>query len=143
MATQFSVWDYVVFASMLLISSVIGIYYGCKGKQNSTKEYLTAGQSMHWIPICISLLVSWLSAVSLMGIPSEVYTYGVQYYVVIFSLPFIMAISATVYAPMFYELRLTSANEVSFLGIISLALQFRYKNVNKIIMQAYKLLAGI
>ena len=113
MASQFSVWDYVIFAAMLLICSVIGIYYGYKGKQNSTKEYLTAGQSIHWIPICVSLLVSFISAISLMGMPSEVYTYGVQYLVVVFSFVFVMAISSTIYAPLFYELRLTSANEVS------------------------------
>ena len=39
--------DYLVFAGMLTISAVIGIYYACVGgKQSTTDEFLMAGRNM-------------------------------------------------------------------------------------------------
>eukprot|EP00112_Aurelia_sp_Birch-Aquarium-sp1_P003761 Seg1422.13 transcript_id=Seg1422.13/GoldUCD/mRNA.D3Y31 product="Sodium-coupled monocarboxylate transporter 2" protein_id=Seg1422.13/GoldUCD/D3Y31 len=111
MAETLSVADYLVFALMLLLSSAIGIYYGWKGKQTSTKEYLTAGGSMHWMPISISLLASFVSAVALMGIPSEIYTYGIEYFITYLSFVAMLMLSAQVYAPIFYQTKVTSANE--------------------------------
>ena len=80
---KFSVVDYVVFSVMLLISAAIGVWYGCGpgGKQETTKEYLLADKKMRIVPVAISLLVSYLSAITLLGVPSEIYTYGAQYYV--------------------------------------------------------------
>ena len=107
-----SVWDYIVFGLMLVLSSAVSLYYGYKGKQKSTKEYLTASGSMHWMPISISLMATFLSAIALMGMPSEVYTYGVQYFVSYFSVIAMVLSSALIYAPIFYKTQVTSANEV-------------------------------
>jgi len=106
-----SVWDYLVFVLMLILSSAIGIYYGYKGRQKSTKEYLTASGSMHWLPISVSLLASFLSAIALMGIPSEIYTYGIQYFITYLSFVAMLLLSAWIYAPIFYQTKVTSANE--------------------------------
>jgi len=106
-----SVWDYLVFGLMLVLSSAIGIYYGYKGRKQSTKEYLTASGNMHWLPISISLMASFLSAIALMGMPAEVYTYGAQYMVSFLSSVFIVLSSALIYAPIFYKTQVTSANE--------------------------------
>ena len=43
----FSVWDYVVFGVVLVVSASIGVYYGCTGgKQSTTREFLMADRSM-------------------------------------------------------------------------------------------------
>ena len=118
MAAGLSVWDYVVFGVMLASSSIIGIYYGCKAKKRSTKEYLIAGGSMHWFPISMSLLASYFSAVGLMGIPAEVYTYGVSFIFRLIGFATSMIIAAHVYAPIFCKSRITSANEVFDLEFI-------------------------
>eukprot|EP00112_Aurelia_sp_Birch-Aquarium-sp1_P018255 Seg4332.2 transcript_id=Seg4332.2/GoldUCD/mRNA.D3Y31 product="Sodium-coupled monocarboxylate transporter 2" protein_id=Seg4332.2/GoldUCD/D3Y31 len=110
-AVSLSVWDYLVFGLMLLLSSSIGIYYGYKGKQTTTREYLIASGSMHWIPISISLIASFISAIALMGIPSEVYTYGIEYIVSFFGYVIILLLAAQIYAPIFYQTKVTSANE--------------------------------
>ena len=57
----FSWADYVVFASMLVISAGIGVYYGfCKKQQktpeNSADEFLIGGGKMKTIPVALSLL---------------------------------------------------------------------------------------
>lgn len=111
---RFSVVDYVVFAVMLLLSALIGIWYGCGpgGKQNTTAEYLLGDRQMKSWPIAISILVSFLSAISLLGLPGEIYTYGTQFYVVVLSYVLICTATSTVYIPMFRRIKITSVNEV-------------------------------
>ena len=64
----FSVWDYVVFGGVLAISAAIGIYYGCTGgRQRTTAEFLMADRKMHVLPVTLSLLASFMSAITLLG----------------------------------------------------------------------------
>ena len=117
---RFSVVDYVVFSIMLLISALIGIWYGCGpgGKQKTTAEYLLANRKMRYFPVAISLLVSYLSAITLLGVPSEIYTYGAQYYVLIVSYFIICGTVAIIFVPMFRRVNITCANEVRFTSIL-------------------------
>lgn len=112
---RFSVVDYVVFSVMMLISALIGIWYGCGpgGKQKTTAEYLLGDRKMSNWPVAISLLVSYLSAITLLGVPSEIYTYGGQYYVLILSYFIICGTVAIIFVPMFRRVNITCANEVS------------------------------
>ena len=112
---SFSILDYVLFGLMLAVSSVIGIYFACGGKQSSTKEYLMAGKDMTWFPLFVSLMASYLSAITLLGVPSEIYTYGIQYLCLILSYPILVCCAAFIYCPIFYRLNVTSSNEVCFL----------------------------
>ncbi|XP_012565084.2 sodium-coupled monocarboxylate transporter 1 isoform X1 [Hydra vulgaris] len=107
----FSIPDYLVFAATLMISSIIGLYFACGGKQTNTKEYLMAGREMHWFPLFVSLLASYLSGVTLLGVPSEIFTYGIQYIVLCLSYVFIVLISSTIFLPIFYKLQMVSSNE--------------------------------
>lgn len=54
----FDVFDYIVFAAMLIISSLIGVYFAffAKVKQNTTSEYLMGGKTMGIFPISMSLI---------------------------------------------------------------------------------------
>ncbi|XP_046852724.1 sodium-dependent multivitamin transporter-like [Xenia sp. Carnegie-2017] len=109
---SFHAVDYVVFGLMLLVSAGIGIYHGCTGgKQRTTNEYLLGNRSMKTFPIAISLLASYLSAITLLGVPSEVFTYGAQYTVLLFSYFFLTATAAVIFVPIFHNLHLTSAHE--------------------------------
>ena len=111
---KFSIPDYVVFSLMMAVSAGIGLWYGCGpgGKQKTTKEYLLADRQMRIWPVAISLLVSYLSAITLLGVPSEIYTYGAQYYVLILSYFIICSAVAIVFVPMFHRVNVTCANEV-------------------------------
>jgi len=111
---RFVVWDYVVFAIILGIASVIGLYYGCTGnKQSSTSEFLMAGRSMSVLPVALSLLASFMSAILLLGTPAEIAIYGTQYWMVCISYLFVIPIAAYVFIPVFYRLELTSVFEVT------------------------------
>ena len=111
---RFSAVDYVVFSIMLLISALIGVWYGCGpgGKQTTAEYHLGDRQMKNW-PVAISILVSSLSAITILGIPGEIYTYGTQFSVVIFSYVLVYAAVCTVYIPMFRRIKITSVNEVN------------------------------
>lgn len=60
--------DYLVFALLLLFSLGIGLFYAFRDRQiKSTSEYLMAGKSMSIAPVTLSLLASFMSAITLLG----------------------------------------------------------------------------
>jgi hypothetical protein len=72
---KFGVVNYVVFAAMLFISAVIGAYFWWRGQKN-TEEFLMAGRSMGTFPMTLSLIASFMSAITLLGTPAEMYVSG-------------------------------------------------------------------
>lgn len=56
--TQFFGWlDFTLFVLMLVLSTMIGIYFGFWGKKEDTpKEYLHGGKTMSTIPVAVSLV---------------------------------------------------------------------------------------
>ncbi|XP_063953967.1 sodium-dependent multivitamin transporter-like [Lytechinus pictus] len=108
----FTAIDYVVFISMLVASIITGLYHAfAGGGQKTTSSYLLADRSMSAFPIALSTAVSFLSAITLLGIPSEIYTYGVQYWWTSFSFIIKMSITAVIFIPVYYGLGLISAYE--------------------------------
>ena len=107
---KFGILNYVIFVAMLLISAGIGVFYWWKGQKN-TEEFLLASRSMGTIPMTMSLVASFMSAITLLGVPAEVYTAGTQYIAVILSYPFVMAAVAHFYLPVYDELRVSTSYE--------------------------------
>ncbi|PSN35450.1 Sodium-coupled monocarboxylate transporter 1 [Blattella germanica] len=108
---RFGLIDYIVFAFMLLICVVIGIYYGfCAGK-TSEAEYLMGGRKMKTFPVAMSLIASFISGITLLGTPTEVYLYGVQYCYISISVIAMAVVVAIAYLPVFHDLKLTSTYE--------------------------------
>uniref|UniRef100_A0AAY4B381 Sodium-dependent multivitamin transporter n=1 Tax=Denticeps clupeoides TaxID=299321 RepID=A0AAY4B381_9TELE len=107
---HFSTVDYVIFALLLVASSGIGLFYAFSGgRQRTTQEFLLADRSMSCLPVSLSLLATFQSAVAILGAPSEIYTHGTQYWFLGCSYFLGLLIPAHVFIPVFYRLRLTSA----------------------------------
>lgn len=53
---KFNAVDYIMFIVMMLLSALIGVYYGCYKKQDSVSEYLHGGKNMGVFPIAMSLI---------------------------------------------------------------------------------------
>ncbi|XP_060567687.1 sodium-dependent multivitamin transporter-like, partial [Ruditapes philippinarum] len=104
--------DYAVFGTTLAISASIGIFYAIKDRnKNTTEEYLLAGRSMHPLPVAMSLLSSFISAITILGTPAEVYVYSTMYWWI--SVAFIITAigAAHIFIPVFYNLGITSVFE--------------------------------
>ncbi|KAG7244221.1 hypothetical protein INR49_004294 [Caranx melampygus] len=109
---HFTTVDYVIFALLLVASAGIGLFYAFSGgRQRTTQEFLMADRSMSCLPVSLSLLATFQSAVAILGAPSEVYTFGTQYWFLGCSYFLGLLIPAHVFIPVFYRLRLSSAYE--------------------------------
>lgn len=77
------------------------------------QEYFIASRSMSIMPVAIALVVSFMSAVTLLGVSAENYTYGTQF--VVINLSYLIGTPIVCYGflPVFYKLQATSAYEVS------------------------------
>ncbi|OAD54198.1 Putative sodium-dependent multivitamin transporter [Eufriesea mexicana] len=104
--------DYAVIVVTMIISSAIGVYYRLTGgKQRSTEEYFMANRTMRVAPVAIGLMVSYLSAVSVLGVSSENYVYGTQYAVINISYGLATPVVAYLYLPIFFKIGKASAFE--------------------------------
>ncbi|KAF6211056.1 hypothetical protein GE061_014169 [Apolygus lucorum] len=117
MSALFGIVDYAVFGAMLVLSTLVGIYFAfiAKKKQNNTSQYLMGGKEMGVFPISMSLIASYISGISLIGLPAEMYVYGTMYSMVIVSEVFVSFTMAYIYIPVFYNLQITSTYE--YLGM--------------------------
>ena len=60
--------DYFVFSCFILASLLIGVYVACSAKRgHSTGEFISGGGSMPLIPTMLSLVVSYISAIIILG----------------------------------------------------------------------------
>uniref|UniRef100_A0A8C0EQ39 Solute carrier family 5 member 8 n=1 Tax=Bubo bubo TaxID=30461 RepID=A0A8C0EQ39_BUBBB len=109
---SFTVWDYVVFAAMLVISAVIGVYYAfVGGGQKTSKDFLMGGRSMSALPVALSLTASFMSAVTVLGTPAEIYRYGAIFCIFAITYGLVVLCSAEIFLPVFYKLGITSTYE--------------------------------
>ncbi|EDV35857.1 uncharacterized protein Dana_GF12676 [Drosophila ananassae] len=108
----FDGWDAAVLISILAVSALIGIYYRYTGgKQKTTQEYLMADQSMTTFPVSFSLMASFMSAITLMGVSKESYEFGTMFCVINISYWISTPIAANIFLPVFYKMRITSVYE--------------------------------
>ncbi|EDW00395.1 sodium-coupled monocarboxylate transporter 1 [Drosophila grimshawi] len=114
--------DYLVFSLMLAICAFIGIYFclqmrresrqlkasGSEEAAKSAASYLVGGRKMKIFPISMSLIASFISGITLLGTPTEVYLYGCQYMYIMGSLVLMGFCMYYIFLPVFHELNLIS-----------------------------------
>ncbi len=109
----FHITDYIIFILSLVISTVIGIFHALKDKhKQNTNDFLLGGQDMPLFPVALSLLASFLSAVSVLGIPAEIYYNGTMYWLIMIGSVIALFMAAHAFLPVFHRLQITSINEV-------------------------------
>ncbi|KAM5194488.1 sodium/iodide cotransporter isoform 2-T2 [Mantella aurantiaca] len=105
----FSLWDYGVFAVMLLGSTGIGLFYALfRGGQKTADDFFTGGRSMSAVPVGLSLAASFMSAVQVLGVPAEAYRYGAKFLQMCLGQMLNSLITAYLFMPVFYRLGITS-----------------------------------
>ena len=105
--------DFLIFALTIVGSVAIGIYYAIREKHKTTEDYLLAGRKMNILPAAMSLMISYLSAITLLGDAAENYFYGITFLLYIFPAIISILLTAFIFVPLFYPLQITSIQEVS------------------------------
>uniref|UniRef100_A0A8C6J1C0 Uncharacterized protein n=1 Tax=Melopsittacus undulatus TaxID=13146 RepID=A0A8C6J1C0_MELUD len=127
---KFVAWDYVVFAGLFLVCASIGVFFAVKERKKKTsKEFLVGGRQMTCGPIAFSLTSSFMSAVTVLGTPSEVYRYGASFVLFFLSYALVIIFTAELFLPVFYRSGITSTYEyleLRFNKIVRLAATLIY-----------------
>ncbi|XP_044735644.1 sodium-coupled monocarboxylate transporter 1-like [Chrysoperla carnea] len=110
-ATNFTWIDFTIFILLLCVCLLVGIYFGFFNVSENAQDYLVGGRSMSVIPISLSLVASFISGISLLGIPTEIYLYGIQYVYIAFGIISMGVVMSIVYVPVLHQLQLTSSYE--------------------------------
>ncbi|EZA59529.1 hypothetical protein DMN91_010796 [Ooceraea biroi] len=108
---NFSMPDYIVFAAMLIACGGVGVYFGFVKKSSGEDEYLVGGRNMKTFPVSLSLIASFISGISLLGTPTEIYVHGTSYLFICCAVVAVTIVLSTVYLPVFHDLKLTSTYE--------------------------------
>lgn len=117
---RFAWSDYVLFVIMLMICVVIGIYFGfIEKKQNTEDEYLVGNRQMPIIPVAFSLVASFISGITFVGLPTEIYSFGIQYLYISFGVMLMGFFMSTFYLPVFHGLNITSTYEVRKCALVT------------------------
>ncbi|GAB1293279.1 Sodium/iodide cotransporter [Apodemus speciosus] len=105
----FGAWDYGVFATMLLVSTGIGLWVGlARGGQRSADDFFTGGRQLAAVPVGLSLAASFMSAVQVLGVPAEAARYGLKFLWMCAGQVLNSLLTALLFLPIFYRLGLTS-----------------------------------
>ncbi|GBP37988.1 Putative sodium-dependent multivitamin transporter [Eumeta japonica] len=108
----FEVWDWVIIVLTMVISVAIGLYFRFSGgRQKTNEEYLMADRNLSIFPVAVSLMASFMSAITLLGVSSENYYYGLVFVVINFAYGLATPIITKLYLPVFFGLQRTSTYE--------------------------------
>ncbi|KAL5005290.1 hypothetical protein ScPMuIL_018746 [Solemya velum] len=109
---HFQIADYVIFGLTLIISIGIGVFHAFSGgRQRTTSEFLVGNRKMAVLPVAISLMVSFESSIMMLGVPAEIYVYGLQW--IWANVGWLVAnlLSIVLMVPLLHPLKITSAYE--------------------------------
>lgn len=119
MAEKFHWADYIVLSVFLVGTVFIGAIYAYLAKRSkkevTSDDILRGGGGLHWAPVALSIQASFLSAIFILGMPSEVYHHGTMYAWFIISYFIAYPISTHTTLTVFHRLGITSSNEVMIL----------------------------
>ncbi|XP_015795933.1 sodium-coupled monocarboxylate transporter 2 [Tetranychus urticae] len=102
--------DYLVLVALFVFSLLIGLYFAWKDRNKGTNEFLMGGRNLSPFPVMLSLIASFLSSITVLGWPAEVYYKGTQIWITLLSCYVEVFLTSEVILPIFYKLNLTSVN---------------------------------
>ena len=97
--------DYLIFILMLAVSASIGIFYAIRDKRSkqTTTNFLLGGRRMSLLPVTLSLMASFLSAILVLGVPTEIFYNGTMYWLISFSNLLTFPVAAHAFLPVFHD----------------------------------------
>ncbi|KAB5567063.1 hypothetical protein PHYPO_G00228500 [Pangasianodon hypophthalmus] len=113
----FTVGDYAVFGAMLAVSMFIGVFQSLRSRgrsfsdSNTVENFFMGGRSLGAVPVGVSLCASFMSAVQVLGVPSESYLYGFKFLYMCLGQGINSFLTATLFLPVYYRLTITSSNQ--------------------------------
>ncbi|CAK8694689.1 unnamed protein product [Clavelina lepadiformis] len=99
--------DHVVFIGMLVLAAFVGIYYAIKDRnKRDIDTYNYGGRNVSPVPLGLSKAVTYISAITLIGFPTESYLYGLVAIWFAFGCIIPNIVACLYYIPLIHKLRL-------------------------------------
>ena len=113
MAAEFHWIDYTLFIATVIGSLAIGIYFSFTkhSRGGSTSDYLSGSGRMAMLPVSLSMIMSKVSSISVLGNTAEIYLHGSQIFFIFVSGTLGTFISCFTLVPVIYRLGIISAYE--------------------------------
>ena len=109
---NFSIIDWTVFILLLLVSSFIGVFFAWRARHATNSDhFFTGNRKLPIFPVTMSLVASFMSTNTLLGVPAEVFQVGTQFMMQIISIVITVTLAAELFLPVYYTLEITSVNE--------------------------------
>jgi len=97
--------DYLVFGITLAMSAAIGFFYAYKDRKcNDMDTFHRGGKKANPLAVSLSLSVTIISALTIIGLPAEVYTYGTMILWEAVGMFIATIVAAHVFLPTFYTM---------------------------------------
>ncbi|XP_061512465.1 sodium-coupled monocarboxylate transporter 1 [Anopheles gambiae] len=74
-------------------------------------EYLLGSRKLKAFPVAMSLVAGYISGVTILGTPAEIYNFGTQYWLIVVPIILTGVAVCTIYLPVFCSLKLNSSYE--------------------------------
>ncbi|MGY3852279.1 sodium:solute symporter family transporter [Aeromonas aquatilis] len=100
----------LVVCSYLLAILILSLIIKKRGL-SAGHDFSTGGQQFGWLAIGTSILVSYISAMTFIGMPGWVYQSGMQVMSMHMNYPIVIFFAATIFVPIFYNLKVKSIYE--------------------------------
>lgn len=108
----FGIVDYAVLVSFLALSVCIGVWVAWKDRRRqNSRHFLTARGQLGWLPVSLSMMASFFSAINVLGLPAQVFLHGSVLWHGVFATSAGVLLSAYVFLPVYHGLNVTSINE--------------------------------
>ena len=105
MEQYIGVADYVVFGLMLVTSAAIGFFYAVKDRNRGTMDnFHRANKKINPVAVSVSMSVTIVSALSIIGVAAEVYTYGTMIAWELIGILLGTSTAAHLFLPIFYNM---------------------------------------
>src|SRR3989442_1582132 len=101
--------DYVILAAYLASIGAIGTL--ARRGQKSTRDFLLAGRSMPWALVGISIVASFISGISYIGLPAEIRSHGIAFTIYALAYVLVIPIVLRVFLPFYASRQITTAYE--------------------------------
>lgn len=104
-----SAGDYCIIVFYLCMVTAIGLWSHRRNKD--AEDFMFAGKTIGWLPLGISIAAAFISGISYMGLPAEVFSHGLGFMLYVFAYVLVIPVIIYLFLPFYSRVRITTAYE--------------------------------
>lgn len=103
MKITLSIADYLII--LLYFAVILAVSWHFSRNRKDATEYLLGGRGMHWVPVGVSILMTFFSTYSMVMVPGEIYNNGLDLWILALLSPYIGVVSILIFTKFFFKIQ--------------------------------------